>query len=89
MEFQVRYLTLFHLFSVIDVFEWFLMGNLKNIQLMLVFLKAPSFVLDFPYYTLVIFLIMLSAILLSMLIILFSTLSVIKILILVKTRVGF
>ena len=42
MEFQVRYLALFLLFSVIDNFKWFWMGNLhKNIQLMLEFLKVP------------------------------------------------
>ena len=36
IEFQVRYLTLFLLFSVIDVFEWVWIGRLhKNIQLML------------------------------------------------------
>ena len=36
MEFQVRYLELFLLFSVIGDFGWFWMGNLhKNIQLML------------------------------------------------------
>ena len=35
MEFQVRYLALFLLFSVIDDFEWFRMESLhKNIQLM-------------------------------------------------------
>ena len=40
MEFHVRYLTLFHLFSVIDGFGWFWMGSLhKNIQLLLEFLK--------------------------------------------------
>ena len=34
MEFQVRYLALFLLFSVIDGFEWLWMGSLhKNIQL--------------------------------------------------------
>ena len=42
MEFQVRYLALFLLFSVIDGFGWFWMGRLpKNIQLMLDFLKGP------------------------------------------------
>ena len=42
MEFQVRYLALFCLFSVVDIFEWLWMGSLhKNIQLMLEFLKAP------------------------------------------------
>ena len=36
MEFQVRYLALFLLFSVIDSFKWFSMESLhKNIQLML------------------------------------------------------
>ena len=37
MEFQVRYLALFLLFSVEDRFEWFSMGSLhKNIQLKVV-----------------------------------------------------
>ena len=41
MEFQVRYLVLFLLFSVIDSFELFWVEILhKNIQLMLEFLKA-------------------------------------------------
>ena len=36
MEFLLRYLASFPLFSVIDAFEWFWMGGLhKNIQLML------------------------------------------------------
>ena len=36
MEFQVRYLALFLLFSVTDSFKWFWMRSLhKNIQLML------------------------------------------------------
>ena len=79
MEFQVRYLALFLLFSVIDGFEWFWMGNLqKNIQLMLEFLKAPFLVLQFSYYTLMTFLMMLSVILLSMLMLLLSILNVIK-----------
>ena len=44
MEFQVRYLALFLLFSVIDSFKWFWMGNLcKNIQI--------SFRLDSWLYT--------------------------------------
>ena len=48
MEFQVRYLALFLLFSVIDSFEWFSMTWLhKNIQLMPEFLKAPFLVLHF------------------------------------------
>ena len=79
MEFQVRYLNLFLLFSVTDDFEWFWMGSLhKNIQLMLEFLRAPFLVLHFSYYTLMTFLMMLSAILLPMLMILLSILSVIR-----------
>ena len=70
MEFQVRCLALFLLFPVIDSFKWFWMGSLhKNIQLMLEFLKAPYLVLHFSYYTLLSFLMMLSVILLSMLMI--------------------
>ena len=64
MEFQVRYLALSLLFSVIDSFKWFWMESLyKNIQLMLEFLKAPFLVLHFSCYTLMIFLTMLSVIL--------------------------
>ena len=73
MEFQVRYLAFFLLFSVVDDFEWFWMGSLhKNIQLMLEYLKTPFLVLHFSYNTLMIFLKMLSVPLLSMLIILVS-----------------
>ena len=54
----------------------------RNIQLMLEFLKAPvlqgSKVLHFSYYALIIFLLMLSVILLSMLMILLSIQSVIR-----------
>ena len=79
MEFQVRYLALFLLFLVIGGFGLFWMGNLhKNIQLMLVFLKGLFLVLHFSYYTLMTFLIMLSVILVSMLMILLSTLNVIR-----------
>ena len=79
MEFHVRYLALFLLFSVIDGLECFWMGSLhKNIQLMLEFLKAPFLVLHFFYYTLMTFLMMLSVILLSILMILLSILSVIR-----------
>ena len=82
MEFQVRYLALFLLFSVIDDFEWFWMESLhKNIQLMLVFPKAPFLVLHFSYYRLMTFLMMLSVILVSMLMILLSVLGVIRLLI--------
>ena len=79
MEFQVRYLPLFLLFSVIDGFELFWVESLhKNIQAMLEFLKGLFLVLHFSYYTLMTFLMMLSVILLSMLMILLSILSVIR-----------
>ena len=78
-KFQVRYLALFLLFSVIDGFKWFWMRSLhKNIQLMLEFLKTPFLVLHFSYYTLITFLMVLSVILLSMLMILLSILRVIR-----------
>ena len=48
----VKYLALFFLFLVIGGFKWFWMGSLcKNIQLMLVFLKAPFLVSHFSYFT--------------------------------------
>ena len=79
MEFWVRSLVLFLLFSVIGGFRWFWKGNLhKNIQLMLEFRKCPFLVLHFSYYTLMAFLMMLSVTLLSMLMILLSTLNVIR-----------
>ena len=79
MEFQVRYLALVLLFSVIDGFEWFWMASLhRNIQLMLEFLKAPHLVLHVSYYTLIIFRMILSVILLSMLMILPQILTVIR-----------
>ena len=72
-------MALFHLFSVIGGAGWFWMGNLdKNIQLIIEFLKASFLVLHFSYYTLVTFLMMSSVILVSVLMILFSTLSVIR-----------
>ena len=78
MEFQVKYLALFLIFSVIGGSEWFWMGSLhKNIQLMLVFLKAPFLVLHCSY-TLMTFLMMLPVILLSMLMLLFSIKTVIR-----------
>ena len=74
MKFQVRYLALFLLFSVIGGFRLIWMGNLhKNIQLMLVFLKGLFLVLHFSHYTLMTFLMMLSVILPSMLMMLLST----------------
>ena len=83
MEFQVRYLALFLLFSVIDGFKWFWMESLhKNIQLMLEFLKASFLVIHFSYYTSMTFWIMLSVILLSMVMILLST-------VVATTRIGF
>ena len=66
-------------FLSIESFGWFWMGSLhKNIQLMLEFLKAPFLVLHFSSYTLMTFLMMLSVILIYMLMILLSTLSVIR-----------
>ena len=77
LELMIRYLALFPL-SSIDCFDWFWMVSLrKNTQLMLVFLKAPFLVLHFSYYTSMTFL-MLLAISLSTLMILLSTLSVIR-----------
>ena len=79
MRFLVRHSALFHLFSVIDSFEWFWMESLhKNNQLKLKFLKAPFLVLRFFHYTLMTFLIMGSVILLTMLMILLCTLSMIR-----------
>ena len=53
------------------------MGSLLNsIQLMLKFLMAPFLVMLFSYYTLMAFLMMLSVIILSMLMIVLSTLRV-------------
>ena len=79
MEFQVRYLALFLVFSVIDGFNWFWMGSLHyNIQLMLELVKALLLVLHFSYYTLMSFLMILSVELLSMLMIILSVLGVIR-----------
>ena len=78
IEFQVRYLAFFLLFSATDRVRLFCMGSLhSNIQLMLEFLMSPFLVLYFSYYTLMIILIMLPVILLSMMMILLSNLSVI------------
>ena len=64
IEFQVRYLTLLLFFSVLDDLKWFLMASLhKNIQLILELLMGPFLVLHFSYYTLIIFLMMLSVML--------------------------
>ena len=65
MEFPIKYLALFHLFSVIDRFRWFWMTSFrKTIQLMLDFLKAHFLVEHFSWYTLVTFFMILSVILL-------------------------
>ena len=71
MEFQVRYLALFLLFSVISGFGWFW----KSLQEYPVNTGVPQgsvVSLHFSYYTLMIFLMMLCVILLSMLIMLLS-----------------
>ena len=61
------------------------MGNLhKNIQLMLEFLKAPFLVPHFSYYTLMTFLVMLSVILLSTLMKVWSGISSVS-----TARIGF
>ena len=79
MEFQVRCLALFFLFSVIDGFKLFWMESLyKNIQLILEFLKDPFLVVHFSCCILITFLMVLSVILLYMLMILLSILSVIR-----------
>ena len=77
IEFQIRHLALLLLFSVIGGFKWFLMGNFhKNVQLMLEFFKAPFLVLHFSSYTFITLLMKLSAMFLSMLMVLLSILSV-------------
>ena len=78
IEFQIRYFVLFLLVSVIDGFGWFYLGSLhKNIQLMQEYLKGPFLVLHFSCYTLMTFM-MLSVILLSMMMVLLSTVNVIR-----------
>ena len=73
MEFEVRYLALFFLFSVIDSFRWFWIGSLhKNIQLMLEFLKAPFLVLQFSSRILMTFLMIFSVTLLSIVLLIYS-----------------
>ena len=74
---------LFLLFSVTDSFKWFFLH--KNMQLMLEFFQAPFLVLHLSCYTLITFLMMLSVILLSMLMIPLSILNVIRHLIWVAT----
>ena len=79
MEFQVRFLVLFLLFSVMRGCRWFWMESLhNNIQLMLDFLTGPFLVLHLSDYTLMNFLMVLSVILPSMLMMLLSTVHVIR-----------
>lgn len=60
-EFQVGFLTLSLYFSVINGFEWFLIGSLFNSSLLLqVFLRALLLVLLFSYCILLIFLMILN-----------------------------
>ena len=57
MEFQVRHLSLYLLFSVIRAFWWFWMRSLhNNIQLILGFLKGAFLAAHFTYYTVMTFL---------------------------------
>ena len=73
------FMELFCLFLLIDSFGWFWMGSLcKNIQLMVEFLKALFLVLNFSCYVVMTFLMMLSVIFLSTLVILLVTVSVIR-----------
>ena len=84
MKFQVRYLALLCLFSVIDGFEYFWMGSLhKNIQLLQEPLKALFLSQHISYYALTTFQMMLPVILLMipMLMILLCTVSLIRYLI--------
>ena len=76
-EFQVRYLALFLLFSVVDGFEWFWMESLhRSIQLVLEFHKGPLLVLHFSSCILMTFLMVLYVVLVSMLMILLFILGV-------------
>ena len=68
-----------HLFSVTDSLRWFWMGSVRKIiSLMLEFLKVPILFLHFSDYISMTFMMMLSVILLSMLMILHSTLKGIR-----------
>ena len=68
MKFQVKYSELFCHFSITNSLKWFWMGGIcLNIQLVLVFLKAPLLDLHFCYYTLMTFLMKLFVKLISML----------------------
>ena len=78
-EFRVRSLALFLLFSVVDGFEWFWIDSLhRSFLLVLDFLKGPFLVLHFSCCILMTFLMVLSLVLASMLMILLSILGVIR-----------
>ena len=80
MEFWVRYLALFHLFSVIDDFEWFFIGGFpKNMQhLVIELLKVPVLASHFLYYTLMTPLMALCVISLSVPMILLSSINLVR-----------
>ena len=83
VEFQVRYLALFLLFSIADGLGWFWMISLhRNILLMLAFIMSLYLVFHFSYYKLITFLMMLCVIQLSRLMIVLSIQSLIRHLIL-------
>ena len=75
IEFQIGYSALFCLFSVTDGFRWFWLVSLRK---RILHSRSYTFPTIYPLLT---FLVMLSVILLSMLMILLSTLSVIRYLI--------
>ena len=75
MEFQVRYLALFRLFSMKSGSEWFSTRSIhENAELMLEFPKPLFLDLHFSYNTLMTLLMMLSVILLSVLNLIYETL---------------
>ena len=75
LEFQVGYLSLFLLFPLVGGFGWFWMGHfLKNIQFYAGVPQGSILGPTLSYYVLMTFLMMLSVILLSMLMILLSAL---------------
>ena len=81
-EFPVRYLALFLLLSTVNGFEYFWMESLhRSFLLVLEFFKGPFLVLHFSCYILMPFLMMLSLVLVSMLMILLSIQGVIRYLI--------
>ena len=72
MELQLEYLAIFHTFSIIYGFEWYLMGILpKDIQLVLELLKVLFLDLHFSYCIILTYL-MMSVRLLFMLMMLLS-----------------